>query len=78
MYPTWKAINKPKNQKHRPATWCNMAGVFIYDPDGWRMDKKNFLAPITKKEFIQRLSFSTTTTLDLKKYKLFSNRKNWK
>lgn len=43
----------------RPEEWAKEEGVKILDPDGWRMDNKDFDEPITKTEFNERLTHST-------------------
>lgn len=44
--------------------WCRELDLFIFDPDGWRggtneYEPKSLDEPITYKEFMIRLSYST-------------------
>lgn len=42
-----------------PEEWCELLGVRILDPDGWRQDSKSLTDPITRQEFESRLVTST-------------------
>lgn len=42
-----------------PDEWADEYHVRIMDPDGWRLDGKNFKTPITENEFLWRVSEST-------------------
>ena len=43
--------------------WAEIKGVRVIDPDGWRNDDKTMADEITKKEFNQRLLYSTITMI---------------
>lgn len=42
-----------------PEQWCEVTGVEILDPDGWRMDGQHFEEPIGFEEFERRLVYCT-------------------
>ena len=39
--------------------------IQILDPDGWRKDGKSFNAPLTEKEWNERMIFSTVSNVHL-------------
>lgn len=39
--------------------WCDITGIRVLDPDGWRDDNLPWDAPITEGEFIRRAMRST-------------------
>ena len=44
----------------RPAAeWCEVYGVEVLDPDGWRHDRTPWDAPITSESFLERAMVST-------------------
>ena len=43
----------------RPEEWADSMSITILDPDGWRIDGKDFNEPITFEEFEDRLCNST-------------------
>jgi hypothetical protein len=53
------ALKMKKSIRHRPATWMKMTGIFVLDPDGWRVDNKSFNAPLTEEEWTKRQQRST-------------------
>lgn len=48
-----------KTVKHKPKTWEKIYDLVIYDPDGWRTDKKSMKAPICEDEWYNRMVMST-------------------
>lgn len=42
-----------------PSAWVQITGISVYDPDAWREDGKDWTAPITRDEFINRCADST-------------------
>lgn len=42
-----------------PEQWADEVGITILDPDGWRIDGKDFEEPITFEDFEHRLVNST-------------------
>lgn len=45
-----------------PREWCAETDVTVLDPDGWRVDGKDFDEPVTYQEFVERLWASTVRT----------------
>lgn len=45
--------------RHLPSTWEKLTGVKVYDPDGWLVDGKSWMAPLTEKEWNIRKAAST-------------------
>ena len=48
-----------------PDEWCEILGVVVLDPDGWRfkhrnLEPKDWKEPITESEFTSRRMWSTT------------------
>lgn len=56
-----------KENKFKPSTWCKLTGIYILDPDGWDRTYPNFEKDwnkkITYKDFLNKASFSTVSTL---------------
>lgn len=59
----WDDIFK---KKRTPAEWCTLKEVVILDPDGWRVDGKDWNKKITEKEFDERLYSCTVRLKDRK------------
>jgi hypothetical protein len=53
-----------KLERHKPSTWEQIDHVIIHDPDGWRYDNKSMNAPLTRQEWLQRMSMSTIIPMD--------------
>jgi hypothetical protein len=42
-----------------PDEWEELTAIHVLDPDGWRVDGKNWYHPITREEFLRRVVTST-------------------
>lgn len=49
----------PTDKKKPPSVWCKEFGLTIHDPDGWRVDNKDYDDPITEADFRKRAEEST-------------------
>ena len=49
---------------HKPSYWCEVTGIQIIDPDGWRREgDPSIHHPISFREFLQRASVSTCSNI---------------
>lgn len=56
--------------RFKPTKWCDMFGVQVVDPDGWRHGHKpDWNTAITRDMFIERYNMSTTRIVDREKYR---------
>lgn len=52
------------NDEKKPADdWCDLLGIEVRDPDGWREDDTPWNTPITREDFMRRCMKSTVRNL---------------
>jgi hypothetical protein len=59
-----KQFNSLQRLTLRPEDWCDILGVRILDPDGWRQKKKDYTEFVSLHEFVELARPSTMSFED--------------
>jgi hypothetical protein len=61
------------NNRLLPEQWCDIFGVQVIDPDGWRGTFPSWDTPITRDMFVSRYRTSTVRIVDFEKYRAWKH-----